>query len=104
MFRLFAFVCATTLVPGGASGVDLKSNSPKTNVCAEMFVLVLEDRNIFRVITACGINLSHSLNGKDGSQDANPALKWDLNVCMVLPLSWFYVCAVVLVDMIRYLN
>ena len=80
--RAVGLMCATTLEPGGASGVDGKSNSPNKNVCAEMFGFVREGRSMLSVRIDCVINRSHSQRGKDGSHVANPALKCDLKVCM----------------------
>ena len=77
-------MCATILVPGGASGVAAKSNSPKIYEYAESLGFARELRRRFNVITACSIRRSHSDNGKLGSVDASPDFKWFLKVCIAL--------------------
>ena len=74
VFLLLGLICATILVPGGAKGVDMKSNSPNIYVYAETFGCARTARNRFKVILACSSNLSHSESGKLGSTLANPAL------------------------------
>lgn len=63
----------TTFVPGGASGVALKSKLPYRYACADSFGLTREVRSRFKVSEHCGINRSHSDTGKLGSHVAKPA-------------------------------
>ena len=67
-------------MPGGASGVALKLNSPKIYVYEEIVEFKQDDLRRFSVIFACSINLSHSAKGKFGLTLARPALKWFLKV------------------------
>ena len=69
-----------TLVPGGARGVALKSKFLLMAAWAERLGFVREDQRRLRVIAAWGMRLSHSWEGKLGSQDASPAQRWYLNV------------------------
>ena len=48
-------MCATTFVPGGASGVAAKLKFPKTYAYAESDVLARADRSKFSVMFACGM-------------------------------------------------
>jgi hypothetical protein len=63
------------LVPGGAIGALLKSYCPKMCVDAESFVLILDVRNMFNVMTACGDNLSHRCIVNDLLVVQSPAIK-----------------------------
>jgi hypothetical protein len=63
------------IVPGGGIGALLKSYSPKMCVDAESFGLILDVRNMFNVMTACGNNLSHKHIGNDLSVVQSPAIK-----------------------------
>ena len=47
-------------MPGGARGVWLKLKLPKVAAYAEIFGWRLEERGIFKVMSHCGNNLSHS--------------------------------------------
>ena len=62
-------------MPGGAIGVAAKLNSPNIYVYVDNNGLVRDERSRLSVILACGISLSHSLNGNCGSMLARPALK-----------------------------
>ena len=53
-------------VPGGASGVLSKLNSPSRTAYAESLLLHLALRNKLRVISACGRNSHHSWSGNCG--------------------------------------
>ena len=79
-----------TLVPGGASSVQLKSNGPKTYAYVDSLGLTQDERRRLSVIVACKIKRSHSCNGKSGSQVARPAKKWFLKVRIALSaaLRW----------------
>ena len=68
------------MVPGGANGDLLKSKLPNKYAQADKFGLTLELRSKFRVNSAWVTNLSHSRNGKSGSQVAKPAKKRFLKV------------------------
>ena len=72
----------TTLHPGGANGVASKLNIPFNAVYAEIFWLRRDGRNIFNVITDCGISLSHKCMGKLGFTVHNPEMKWFFHVLM----------------------
>ena len=65
-----------TIVPGGARGVELKSEFPLMYVWAEILGSVQEYWSILRVITAWGVRRSHYWEGKLGSQEAIPAQKF----------------------------
>ena len=76
------FMCATTFVSGGASGVAAKSKLPKMYWYADSAGLARVDRRRFKVIMDCCSSRSHSERGKFGSVDARPALKWFLKACI----------------------
>ena len=63
-------------MPGGASGVLLKSKAPKMLWCAESVGLVFDARKRLIVSWACGRRRSHALKGKDVGQVASPVMKW----------------------------
>ena len=79
---LFGFSCTTTLVPGGAIGVALKSKFPNNAAYAERDGFRLDDLNKLMGIIHCGRSQSHSLGGDFGSQVYNPAIIWFLYACM----------------------
>ena len=62
-------------MPGGASGVALKLNSPNMYAYADSRGFDLAALSKFNVIFACSMSLSHSDSGKLGSTLASPALK-----------------------------
>ena len=68
------------LVPGGASGLSLKSKFMLMAVWAESLGFVREERRRLRVIRAWGMRKSHSSEGKLGSQEAILAYKLFLNM------------------------
>ena len=74
-FLLVGSICATTLVPDGASGVLLRLNSPIRKEYAENLGLLRELRNKFNVIFDCSIKLSHYTSETFGSHVTNPSLK-----------------------------
>ena len=53
-------------MPGGANGVFLKSNGPKTCSCADSCGCRRDDRKRLSVMMAWGKILSHKANGKSG--------------------------------------
>jgi hypothetical protein len=55
-----------------------------TCACADNCGLILDPRRMLSVSNACGRSLSHKCSGNIGSHDANPAIKWFLNVCIAL--------------------
>jgi hypothetical protein len=57
--RAFDLTCATTLVPGGAKGVRLKSNCPNSWVAAAIVGLMRDMRMRFKVSVACGKSSHH---------------------------------------------
>ena len=77
-------MCTTILVPGEASVVAEKLNSPNMHAYAESFGLDLADLIGFNGVFACSMSLSYSDKVKFGSTLARPALKWFLNVWMAL--------------------
>ena len=62
----------STLVPGGASCVALKSHFPWRYAWDDSLLFALEYRKIFIVMTACGMIKSHSDAGNLGSVLAKP--------------------------------
>lgn len=70
---LSGFLWSTIFVPGGVSGVALKSKFPNKDTYADRFGFTLEVQSKFNVIIAWGMSLSHSPTGKLGSTDARPA-------------------------------
>ena len=74
-FRLFRFRCTFFLVPGGDSGVTLKSKLPYVAAYADKDGFRLDDLNKLIVMFAWGINLSHSFAGKFVSQIHKPVIK-----------------------------
>ena len=80
--RCSGFSWTMTLVPGGASGVLLKSNAPYSWAYAERFGLRWEARSRLRVRSACGSKQSHSVRLKPGSVPQSVAMKWFLKVRM----------------------
>ena len=74
-FRLFGFRCIVVLVPGGASGVALKSKLPYVAAYADKDGFRLDDLSKLIVMFALGISLSHSSAGKFVSQMNNPVIK-----------------------------
>ena len=71
-------------MPGGASGVALKSKFPKMAAWAEREGLRLEDLTRLRVRTAWGRSLSYSAIGNFGSHVDKPAIRWFLKVLIAL--------------------
>ena len=65
----------TALVPGGASGVLLKSKFPCKYAYTDSFGLVLDDCNRFNVISTYTNSLNHRYMGNCRSMDANPKIK-----------------------------
>jgi hypothetical protein len=61
--RVSAETWATILVPGGASGVRLKSKFPKSEACAEREGWMRDDQRRLKVRVACGRRRSHSDSG-----------------------------------------
>ena len=59
-------MCITTLDPGGAKDVLLKSNHPKRCAYADRFGFTVDGRSEFKVRKACGRRQSHSAIGKSG--------------------------------------
>ena len=89
--RCLPFLWMRAFVPGGASGVLLKSKIPNKYVYADNFGLVRDDLNRLSVSIACGSNLSHSAIGKSGSHVANPARRWFFSVLIALSAA-FLLC------------
>ena len=54
----------STLIPGGAIGVLLKSYGPLNCAQADSFGFILDPRSRFSVNSACGKSLSHIGSGK----------------------------------------
>ena len=73
--RCLVVLWTRTRVPGEARGVRLKLKLPKLDAYAERFGWKCEERRIFKVMSHCGNNLSHSLIWKFGSSVAIPARK-----------------------------
>ena len=80
--RLSGFLCIRTCVPGGPSGVLLKSYVPCIHAHADNLGLSLDACNRFSVMVACSSSLSHKCRGKSLSTLHNPAMNWFLNVRM----------------------
>jgi hypothetical protein len=80
--RTAGFSWIRTRIPGGASGVRLKSKSPCTCAYAERCAWRRLDRSRLRVCRACGRSRSHKFMGKSGGTELRPAMKWFLNVRM----------------------
>ena len=74
-FRLFGLKCTIILVPGGASGVTLKSKLVYVAAYADKDGFHLDDLSKFIVMVAWAISMSHSLAGKIVSQMHNPVIK-----------------------------
>ena len=74
----------TTLDPGGAKGVLLKSNFPKRYAYADKFGFTVDGHGKFKVRKACGRRGSHSIIGKSGRRVDDPALNWFSNVRIAL--------------------
>ena len=72
---LFAFLCTTTLVPGGDIGVALKLNLTNDAAYAEIDGLRHANLNKLMVILHCGRSRSQSLEENFGSQVYNPAIR-----------------------------
>ena len=62
-------------MPGGARGVWLHLKLPKVDAYAKRLGWRREVRRIFKVMSYCGNNLSHSWIGKFGSSVAIPTRK-----------------------------
>ena len=71
---------ANTRVPGGVSGVFLKSKRPPICSCAESLGLILDHRTRLRAILACGMVLFHRCMGNLLSVEHQPAIRWFLAV------------------------
>ena len=54
MMLLDSFVCMTTLDPGGAKGVLLKSKCPKRYAYTDKFGLTVDGHSKFKIGKACG--------------------------------------------------
>ena len=76
------FSCTITFIPGGASGVLLKSNFPSSSVYANIFGFRRQSLIIFNFIVACGSSQHHRCIGKHVSVLEIPALKWYFHVLM----------------------
>ena len=61
--RLSGFECITTFVPGGASGVALKSKFPNKKACADSAGFTLDPLSKFKVRKHWSRSLSHSAIG-----------------------------------------
>jgi hypothetical protein len=71
-------------IPDGANGVVLYSNDPKTWAYAESFLFSLELRRRFSVMMAWLMRRHHRCMGKWPSTVLRPAMKWALNVWIIL--------------------
>ena len=74
-FRLFGFRCTIVLVPGGTSGVALKSKLLYVVAYADKDRFRLDDLSKLIVVFAWGVSLSHSFAGNFVSQMHNPVIK-----------------------------
>lgn len=79
-FLLSGLTWATTLVPGGANGVQLKSKVPCSCPYADRWGLSRDVRSRFKVMLAWGTRVSQRYNGKFGSVVQCPATKWFFQV------------------------
>jgi hypothetical protein len=84
VFLCPGFSCMITIVPGGTTGVALKSTDPSNCSYVDSFGLIRDALMRFNVVSACGSNLHHKEIGQYRSVDANPAMKWSLNVLIEL--------------------
>ena len=80
---------ADILIAGGTTDVAIELNCTNEYAYAESFGFDLVALDMLRVISACGISPSHSMNVKSGSSEANPAMKRNLK--FRIPLSDKYV-------------
>ena len=82
----------STFVPGGNSGVLLKSNTPFIWAQADSFGFIREFLNKLIVSSAWGNRRSHSVIGNCGLHVASPLKKWFFKVCIAasaaLRLCW----------------
>ena len=69
-----------TLVPGGASSVQLKSKAPLSWASADSRGFNHDGRRRFRVVVACGIRQHQRCIGNDGSTLAKPVMKCDFQM------------------------
>jgi hypothetical protein len=69
------FSCAMIMVLGGAMGALFYSYFPSKCVAADIFVFILDVRNMLSLRMACGSKLSHKCMGKALSVEHNPAIK-----------------------------
>ena len=100
---LAGFSWARHLVPGGASGVALKSWVPLICSCADRFGLICDMCSIFKVSSAWSSRRHHKRNGKFLSTEHKPLMKWFLKVRMARlaalrlricsGVSWYWVCS-----------
>ena len=63
-FTLLSFSCTITFIPGGASGILLKSNYPSSAMYASIVGFPQQGIIVFSVIVACWISRHHRYIGK----------------------------------------
>ena len=83
--------CTSTLVPGGANGVQLELKGPEIASHADSLGWRQEDQSRFRDIVHSGSRRYHSLIENCGSRLAMPARKWFFHVwiaCSTAFLRW----------------
>ena len=80
VFLFDDFSWTSTLVPGGAIGVVLKSKLPNNAAYADNDWFRRAERSKFNVILHCGRSRSHSREGNCGSHVYKPAIRWFLYV------------------------
>ena len=68
--------------PGGAKENQLKSCRPSETWYDDSWGWVLDSQRIFKVSSACLINLHHSTDGKFSSHVMRPAILYLLKVCI----------------------
>lgn len=72
---MVAFLCISTFVPGGTSGVLLKSNALLRRASVNLLGLMHDVCKRLSVSTACGSNQSHRCIGKSWLVLQRPAMK-----------------------------
>ena len=91
VLRCWGFSCIIPSIPGGASGVLLKSNCPSSAVYAYMVRVFQKCLIIFNVILSYGISKHHICTGKRVSVLDIRAIKWSFHVLMARSsaLTWW---------------
>ena len=82
VLHCWGFSCTITFIPGGASGVLLKSKCPSFYVYADMVGFFWHGLRISNIIVACGISQHHRFIGKWVYLLNKPVMKWSFHVLM----------------------